>query len=111
MKHSIQYRFTAMLLSVVAVTLIAIYLINTFGLESYYVNQKVRAISLAYKSIDNILTDSNGMFADKNKQGEDNNENDEECSVALDKTKVAELGEVLKEYSDKYKHSINRFFG
>ena len=88
MKHSIQYRFTAMLLSVVAVTLIAIYLINTFGLESYYVNQKVRAISLAYKSIDNILTDSKGMFADKNKQGEDNNENDEECSVALDKTKV-----------------------
>ena len=72
MKHSIQYRFTAMLLSVVAVTLIAIYLINTFGLETYYVNQKVRAISLAYKSIDNILTDSNGMCTEESKQDEVN---------------------------------------
>ena len=106
MKHSIQYRFTAMLLSVVAVTLIAIYLINTFGLETYYVNQKVRAISLAYKSIDNILTDSNGMCTEESKQGEDNKEGDEESSVALDKIKVAELGEVLKEYSDKYNISI-----
>lgn len=106
MKHSIQYRFTAMLLSVVAVTLIAIYLINTFGLETYYVNQKVRAISLAYKSIDNILTDSNGMCTEESKQSEDNKEGDEESSVVLDKTKVAELGEVLKEYSDKYNISI-----
>lgn len=65
MKHSIQYRFTVMLLSVVAATLIAIYAINTFGLESFYVNQKVRAISMAYKSIDSILRDDNGMFADQ----------------------------------------------
>ena len=106
MKHSIQYRFTAMLLSVVAVTLIAIYLINTFGLETYYVNQKVRAISLAYKSIDNILTYSKGMCTEESKQDEDNKEGDEEGPVVLDKTKVAELGEVLKEYSDKYNISI-----
>lgn len=74
MKHSIQYRFTVMLLSVVAATLIAIYAINTFGLESFYVNQKVRAISMAYKSIDSILRYDNGMFADQkneDKTGED----------------------------------------
>ena len=133
MKHSIQYRFTVMLLSVVAATLIAIYAINTFGLESFYVNQKVRAISMAYKSIDSILRYDNGMFADQkteDKVGEnetlqekaqkdssqeggsqedmtgDNSTEDEDRSVILDKNKVEKLSEVLKEYSDRYNISI-----
>ncbi len=95
MKRSIQYKFTATLLGIVAITLLAIYVINTFGLESYYVNEKTKAIRLAYSSIDEILEDTVMSTEESSASGYIN-----------DKELIEKLSAVLKQYSDKYNISI-----
>ena len=95
MKSSIQYKFTAAFLGIIFITLLAIYVINTFGLESYYVNEKTKAIRLAYSSIDEIL-ESKDVSTDEN--GSESYINNKEL--------IEKLSSVLKEYSDKYNISI-----
>lgn len=82
MKYSIRYRFTAILLFIITVMLSAICLLNLFGLEAFYRQQKVERIKEAYSRIDEIIMN----------ESKSNN--------------TKSLNEILQEYSNKYNISI-----
>ncbi len=80
MKHSIRIRFTCLFLSVIAGVLMLAFLLNTFGLETFYRTQKVKELQAAYEELNGIIMEE-GADSDR-------------------------LTEVLQEYSDKHNISI-----
>ena len=51
MKNSIRFRFTALFIGMLAAVLIAIWGINSFFLEQYYINDKVKILQNAYEQL------------------------------------------------------------
>ena len=80
MRQSIRTRFTCTFLVVIAAVLLAAFLMNTFGLERFYRNQKLKEIQAAYEVLNGIVME----------EGADS----------------SRLQEVLEEYSDTHNISI-----
>ena len=55
MRRSIRMRFTCTFLAVIAAVLLAAFLMNTFGLERFYRNQKLKEIESAYEVLNEIV--------------------------------------------------------
>ena len=55
MRQSIRTRFTCTFLVVIAAVLLAAFLMNTFGLERFYRNQKLKEIQAAYEVLNGIV--------------------------------------------------------
>ena len=55
MKHSIRYRFTLAFVGMMTLMLFAMWAVNNFWLEDFYINQKVKALEAAYTSLDNVI--------------------------------------------------------
>ena len=49
MKRSIRFRFTTLFIGMLAAVLLAIWVINSFFLEQYYINDKVKILQDAYE--------------------------------------------------------------
>lgn len=55
MKHSIRYRFTLAFVGLMTLMLFAMWAVNNFWLEDFYINQKVKVLEAAYTSLDMII--------------------------------------------------------
>lgn len=55
MKRSIRWKFTLTFISLMIVVIVAMWCINTFWLETYYLNYKVDVLEQAYNAIDTII--------------------------------------------------------
>ena len=52
MKYSIRYRFTLIFIGLMTLVLLAVLAVNTWYLEPFYVNQKVKVMERTYDLID-----------------------------------------------------------
>ncbi|MEG0987871.1 MAG: HAMP domain-containing sensor histidine kinase [Clostridium sp.] len=55
MKRSIRWKFTVTFISLMTLTIVATWCINTFWLEDYYLSYKMDVLEQAYNSIDTIM--------------------------------------------------------
>lgn len=55
MRRSIQWRFTVTFIALMALAVAATWCINTFWLEDYYLNNKIKVLESAYTEIDSIV--------------------------------------------------------
>lgn len=55
MKHSIRTRFTLIFIAIVALILMAMYGVNKYFLEDYYMDNKVEVLKEAYITIDKVI--------------------------------------------------------
>ena len=55
MKHSIRYRFTLAFVGLMTLMLFAMWAVNNFWLEDFYINQKVKVLESAYSSLDTVI--------------------------------------------------------
>ena len=55
MKHSIRYRFTLAFVGLMTLMLFAMWAVNNFWLEDFYINQKVKVLENAYAGLDTII--------------------------------------------------------
>lgn len=88
MKQSIRIRFTVVFFVIISIMILCICMVNTFGLEIFYRNARVKELKKAYQKIDSLL-----METDTTQMSEDT-----EMTTALT--------QVLEEYSNKYNISI-----
>lgn len=94
MRHSIRVRFTFIFIGLMAIILMGIWSINNLMLESFYVDQKVSALKLAYDQMDFLVMQSleNGKTIGDEFSG----------SSSLDSGEQTEAGELLKKLNDTY---------
>lgn len=74
MKHSIRIRFTLIFIGLMAAALGALLMINSFFLERFYLNEKVKDLEKAYTQVDGLLMSGkeNGVdFAQEFKDAEE----------------------------------------
>ena len=57
MKRSIRFRFTALFIGMLAAVLLAIWVINSFFLEQYYINDKVKILQDAYEQLNDCAVE------------------------------------------------------
>lgn len=94
MRQSIRVRFTLIFISLMAIILMGIWSINNLMLESFYIDQKVSALKLAYDQMDFLVMESleNGRTIGDEFAG----------SSSLDSGEQTEAGELLKKLNDTY---------
>ena len=57
MKRSIRFRFTTLFIGMLAAVLLAIWVINSFFLEQYYINDKVKILQDAYEQLNDCAVE------------------------------------------------------
>lgn len=94
MRQSIRVRFTLIFIGLMAIILMGIWSINNLMLESFYIDQKVSALKLAYDRMDFLVMESleNGRTIGDEFDG----------SSSLDSGDQTEAGELLKKLNDTY---------
>ncbi|MCI9360494.1 MAG: HAMP domain-containing protein [Hungatella sp.] len=94
MRQSIRGRFTLIFIGLMAIILMGIWSINNLMLESFYIDQKVSALKLAYDRMDFLVMESleNGRTIGDEFDG----------SSSLDSGEQTEAGELLKKLNDTY---------
>lgn len=94
MRQSIRVRFTLIFIGLMAIILMGIWSINNLMLESFYIDQKVSALKLAYDRMDFLVMESleNGRTIGDEFDG----------SSSLDSGEQTEAGELLKKLNDTY---------
>ncbi len=79
MKHSIKTRFTVMFVGLMAAVLVAMWVVNSFCLEGFYMNKKVKVLEQAYDTLnryvvekseagESIADDFKGMYSSEGEQ-------------------------------------------
>lgn len=94
MRQSIRVRFTLIFIGLMAIILMGIWSINNLMLESFYIDQKVSALKLAYDQMDFLVMESleNGRTIGDEFDG----------NSSLDSGEQTEAGELLKKLNDTY---------
>ena len=54
MKRSIRLKFTALFIGLLAAVLLAIWAVNSFFLEQYYIKEKVKILQNAYEQLNSM---------------------------------------------------------
>lgn len=93
MKHSIRVRFTLIFIGLTAVVLLAVWGVNNWFLEDFYVLAKVKVLELAYNQVDSIVEES----AD---QGKTISEEFQQSSVQ-DTEELGTLQHIFRDFGDK----------
>ncbi|MCC8023703.1 MAG: HAMP domain-containing protein [Clostridium sp.] len=61
MKYSIRYRFTLIFIGLMTLVLLAVLAVNTWCLEPFYINQKVKVMESAYDLVDAAVMEQMGQ--------------------------------------------------
>lgn len=99
-RGSLRTKVSALVLAIIAVILIAMGLLNNFGLELFYKNEKVNEIKRAYERIDQVVVEAGNKG--ERIMGEDWEEDSQETVSAS----AQKLNDLLIEYSNKYNITI-----
>ena len=97
MKHSIRLKFTLIFVGLMAGVLVAMWAVNSFFLEKYYIGQKVDILEDAYEYL-------NWYAVDKAKKGESLTE--ELQNIYGDSEEQTDASRMLRMMSDKYNTTI-----
>lgn len=98
MKHSIRYRFTLIFIGLTAFILLAIWCINNWMLQSFYIADKVQVLEDAYAQVNDIVMENY-------KEGRSISE-EFQAESAAENEQTGSLNQILREFGDKFNITV-----